>query len=84
MQFVMSHLHHLKMQGVFVKSLGICSSKKQIPTHSIKFILTSKCGAIQSTMAYQEVKDNIWRETASIWTWAHCVSRNTCTTREAA
>jgi len=47
----MSHLHHLKMQGVFVKSLGVRYSKKQIPTHSIKFILTSNHGAIQSTLA---------------------------------
>jgi hypothetical protein len=54
------------MQGVFVKSMGVCSSKKQIPTHSIKFILTSKCEAIQTTLAYQELKDNICRETASI------------------
>jgi hypothetical protein len=54
----MSHLHHLKMQGVFVKSLGVCSSMKQISTHSIRFILISKCGAIQSTLAYPELKEN--------------------------
>jgi hypothetical protein len=46
MQFVMSHLHHFKMQGAFAVSMGLYSSKKQIPTHYIKFILTGKCGAI--------------------------------------
>jgi hypothetical protein len=42
------------MQGVFAKLLGVCSSKKQIPTHSIKFILTSKCGAIHIGLSRTE------------------------------